>query len=216
MSACPTTSPDLPTDLRPEPRPELLSEAVDIRPLAEHDAHLVSEVFEGLSPLSRFLRFHTPTPRLSRTLVQALAAVSDGARGAFVALDGGRAVGLAQWARDPGCATRAELAVAVVDAHQGHGVGRRLLGALAEAMPAQGIHELVCVVHSENRLVAQALRRAGAHRDPDGSLVIRVAHARSALRAAPKGKAPASAVVLPWADAVPRPRTPAGGEQQRR
>ena len=94
MSACPTTSPDLPTDLRPEPRPGLLSEAVDIRPLAEHDAHLVSEVFEGLSPLSRFLRFHTPTPRLSRTLVQALATTVRVARDAAAKREASRVIDL--------------------------------------------------------------------------------------------------------------------------
>ncbi len=178
-----------------------------IRPLRPGEEHLVRQVFEGMSLGARFMRFHSPTPRLTAATLRALATVEYGVRGAVVALVNGRAVGLAQWVRDPEHARRAELALAVADAHQGVGLGRTLVARLAEELPAQGIHELACVVHHENQRVRHTLRRLGARREPGGALVVPV----TALF----GEAEATAVVLPWTDAVPGPRTPAGDSARR-
>lgn len=178
-----------------------------IRPLRSGEEHLVRQVVEGMSLGARFLRFHAPTPRLTAATLRALASVEEGVRGAVVALVDGRAVGLAQWARDPAHSRRAELAIAVADAHQGVGLGRTMVARLAEEMPAHAIHELVCLVHHENDRVRQTLRRLGARREPEGALVLPV----TALL----GDAERTGIVLPWTDAVPGPRTPAGDSARR-
>lgn len=179
------------------------SAAAVIRPLLAGEEHLVREVFDGLSSDARYLRFHTPTPRLTDAALRSLATVEKGVRGAMVALVGGHAVGLAQWARDPARPQRAELAMAVADAHQGRGNGRALLTRIAEEVAAHGIDELVCHVHHENARVGRMLRRLGARRAADGVLVVPVALLN--------GEARAMSAVLLWTDAVPGPRTPAGG-----
>lgn len=205
---CPCTAIITPTTVGQHAIGPSTARTTDVRQLRAGEEHLVRQVFEGLSHDARFMRFHAPTPRLTSAALRALATVEDGSRGALVALADGGAVGLAQWARDPACARRAEMAMAVVDAHQGRGIGRALVTRLAEVLVHQGIQELVCLVHHENARVRGMLHRLGASRVPDGALVLPVA--------ALNGEAGRTGVMLPWSDAVPGPRTPASGPTRRR
>jgi GNAT superfamily N-acetyltransferase len=56
---------------------------------------------------------------------------------------------------------RAEVAFAVVDAHQGRGIGTVLLDRLARIARAQGIEELHAEVLADNTAMLQVFRRSG-------------------------------------------------------
>jgi GNAT superfamily N-acetyltransferase len=109
-------------------------------------------VFAGLSPRSRYLRFHSPVPRLPASVRARLVDV-DGIRNAAVVAEVGepghrQPVGLAQ-IFGPGEGT-ADVAVAVVDAWQRRGIGRRLLTAAAALAEQLGYAELRGMVLPEN------------------------------------------------------------------
>ncbi|HLU59910.1 MAG TPA: GNAT family N-acetyltransferase [Pseudonocardia sp.] len=109
----------------------------------------VDAVFAGLSPRSRYLRFHAPVPHLSDAVRARLVDI-DGARHAAVVaeVDGGGPIGIAQ-VFGPGHGT-ADVAVAVVDAWHRRGVGRRLLTAVAALAEQIGYTELRGAILPEN------------------------------------------------------------------
>ena len=118
----------------------------------------VDAVFAGLSPRSRYLRFHSPVPRLPASVRTRLVDI-DGRRHAAVVAEvhGLGPIGLAQVFGD-GHGT-ADLAVAVVDAWQRRGIGRRLLTAVAALAEEIGYTELRGSVLPEN-VAMQRLARS--------------------------------------------------------
>jgi GNAT superfamily N-acetyltransferase len=100
-----------------------------VRPLARGEADVLQDVFDGMSLWSRYQRYHTAMTRLTPANRAALSAVDGRRRIVFVA----ERIGPHGWvAEGVGhlVATgdgRAEVAVEVVDAAQGRGVGRTLL-----------------------------------------------------------------------------------------
>ncbi|HXV94750.1 MAG TPA: GNAT family N-acetyltransferase [Pseudonocardia sp.] len=149
-----------------------------IRPLGRDDGAAVDAVFAGLSARSRFLRFHTPVPRLTRSIRDALLDVDGRRHAALVAelpsRDGMRPIGIARLIGTG--ATAAETAVAVVDAWQGHGVGRRLLEALGALALDLGYTELHGLALPENDRVIRLLERVfpgSTRRWDDGAVRVR-------------------------------------------
>ncbi|GLZ45689.1 hypothetical protein Acsp06_18740 [Actinomycetospora sp. NBRC 106375] len=138
-------APDRPSGLRASGRPP----TVTLRELGPGETGVLDTVFAGLSDQSRYLRFHGATPRLTGAVRRTLAAV-DGRRHIAVAAFGpdGEPVGIARLIsvglRD------AELAIEVVDAWQGRGVGRRLLTAVAARGREERYSRLVADVLTEN------------------------------------------------------------------
>jgi GNAT superfamily N-acetyltransferase len=120
-----------------------------LRELGPGETDVLDAVFAGLSAHSRYLRFHGATPRMTGTVRRKLAAV-EGRRHLAVAAfaPDGAPIGIARliWLglRD------VELAIEVVDAWQGRGVGRRLLTAVASRGRVEGYTRLVAVVLAEN------------------------------------------------------------------
>jgi ribosomal protein S18 acetylase RimI-like enzyme len=142
-------------------------DGITIRPLRDGDVETVEAVFERLGERSLALRFGAATPRLDGAELDALARV-DGTHHSLVAyVDGDpRPVGLAQLVRD---GASAEIAFAVADEHQGHGIGRILSRELAADARAAGIRELRANVRLENhRAVSLVARGAGRRLRPGG------------------------------------------------
>lgn len=146
-----------------------------IRPLAPGDRDTVRTVFDGLSAASRYRRFHGAVEALSDRMLDHLAAADGRDHLAVVAWVGrgrrARPVGLARLVRTS--ARTAELAVEVVDAAQGRGVGRRLVAWARATAPAHDLDVVVADVLVDNapmrRLVASTF--PGAQTTTDGHVV---------------------------------------------
>jgi len=116
-------------------------------------------VFAGLTTLSRFRRFHGAMPRMSATVRARLAAVDGRGHIAVAAFVDGEPAGIARLvAVGPG---RADLAVEVVDARQGRGMGARLVREVVAIGRARGISEVVARSDVENEASGRTLTAAG-------------------------------------------------------
>jgi RimJ/RimL family protein N-acetyltransferase len=132
--------------------------SVDVRPLDRADAGAVVDVvFAGLSPHSRFMRFHSPVPRLPPPVRTRLVDIDGRRHAAVVAWACGEPVGIARVIGGPGGA--ADLAVAVVDAWHRRGVGTLLLTAVTELAELLGHRELQGSVLPENVAMQRLARK---------------------------------------------------------
>src|SRR5690349_6221917 len=136
-----------------------LKSLVRIRELGpgDGDVAVVDEVFAGLSPYSRYLRFQAPVAELSAATRGSLTALDGRTHVALAAFTQGRPVGIVRII-DVGD-ERGELAVEVVDRWQGRGVGTRLLQAARDRATQLGYRELVGEVLAVNDAALGALRR---------------------------------------------------------
>ena len=132
------------------------------RPLDRGDRDTLQQVFDGLSADSRYLRFLTPTPRLSERLLQYLADVDHDRHAAWVAELDGQPVGIGRYVRDRAAPTVAEFAVEVIDAHHGRGLGRLLLNVLGAVAAANGV-ETFSYLFSPANVVSLAMVRPHLH-----------------------------------------------------
>ena len=117
----------------------------------------VDAVFAGLSARSRYLRFHSPTPRLTASARRVLTDVDGERHAAVCARIGGDPVGIARVIKTGGCG--AEIAVAVVDLWQRRGVGRRLLEELTSVAARLGVAELRGTVLPDNHAMLALVRK---------------------------------------------------------
>ncbi|NMO88952.1 GNAT family N-acetyltransferase [Actinomycetospora sp. TBRC 11914] len=142
---------------------------VTLRELGPGEYDVLDAVVAGLSPDSRVRRFLGPVPELAPAVRDALAAVDGRRHLAVAAFAGGRPIGIARLVgEEPG---RAELAVEVVDAWQGRGVGSRLARAVLDRGREAGFTTVVADVLAENP-AARGLARAlfpGLSGRPEGT-----------------------------------------------
>ena len=114
--------------------------------------------FEGLSPESRYFRFHG----FGRTDTVARAAVDASGvdRVSLVARHDHRVVGVCSYEglREPGVA---EIALAVADEDQRRGIGTRMLEQLAAIAAERGLSRFDASVLSTNRLMLRVFQNAG-------------------------------------------------------
>jgi len=151
-------------------------QAVTVHRLDQRDAgHAVDTVFTSLSPHSRYLRFHSPAPRLTAGVRAQLVDLDGCRRAAMVAEVAAPAgpvpIGIARLAGSG--SGPADVAVAVVDAWQRRGVGTRLFTALAGLAEEIGYTELHGAVLPHN-VAMQGLVHAtfpGARSAWDGDVV---------------------------------------------
>lgn len=122
---------------------------VYLRPLGIRDAEAVTAFHRGLSVESRYARFFGMTD-----LAQASAnlfAPTESKSGFFLGADlAGRLVAVAGYVRDADAQNRAEVAFAIADALQGHGLGTRMLERLGEIAQAEGIRVFNATVLTRN------------------------------------------------------------------
>jgi acetyl coenzyme A synthetase (ADP forming)-like protein len=137
--------------------------ALRLRPPGRADLEALVAFFAGLSPESRYLRFHGAISVDAHHLERFVEPDWD-AGGALIATlrDAGdeRIVALASWTRlrDP---HSAEIAFAVADELQGHGLGTRLLEQLAASAAGTGIERFVAEVLPGNRAMLSVFADAG-------------------------------------------------------
>jgi GNAT superfamily N-acetyltransferase len=149
---------------------------ITFRDLRRDDGEVLDAIVAELSPRSRYLRFHSPIPALSAGMRRALLEVDGHDRIAVVAeVDDGTPVGIARTIRDPRRPAEAGLAVAVADAWQRRGVGRRLVTAVVERAAAAGVRRLTARVLDENSAALglfRALFPVSLTRRDDDALVL--------------------------------------------
>jgi GNAT superfamily N-acetyltransferase len=154
-----------------------------VRPLTPSDRDLIARVFDGLSPRSRLLRFLAPMPRLPRRALDVLAAIDGTNHAAWVAMQDEEPIGVVRWVRDRTDPRRAEIAIEVVDAHQGRGVGRRLADVAVAGAAERGVERLTYDVDPTN---ASAIALVGGYathpRYEDGLLTGEIATPAPAKR----------------------------------
>lgn len=129
---------------------------VVLREVDATDGAVLREVFAGLSAESRYLRYLTAMPTLPAQVQRILNAVDGCCHVAVAAFVEDKPVGLARLIDLGG--HRAELAVEVVDARQGQGIGELLVRWVRDRAPGLGYTELVAATSAGNAR-AQALAR---------------------------------------------------------
>ncbi len=111
-------------------------------------------------------RFLAPKPRFTGTDLRYLTEVDGRDHYALVAVLADRPdvlVGVGRWIRDPERPERAEVAIVIGDALQGHGLGTALGLALADAARARGVRSFTATMLADNT-PAQRLFAVISHR----------------------------------------------------
>jgi GNAT superfamily N-acetyltransferase len=101
-------------------------------------------------------------PALPSRTLDTLMDVDQDRHVALIALVGGKPVGVVRYVRDVADPGVADLAVTVIDARQGRGLGRVLVTALRRCAAERGVRELHLDIHPENGRMASLARSLGA------------------------------------------------------
>ncbi len=135
-----------------------------IRPIKPEDAPLLIDLFENLSPQSRYHRFFSPVKKLSRDLLIRLTQIDYDRQICLIALDreagDEKMLGVGRVIMGPD-RHDAEFSVAVGDPWQGRGIGRKLLEHCIRAGRDSGVKILYGHVLSENRQMIHLGRELG-------------------------------------------------------
>lgn len=126
----------------------MVRDDIRVRRVAPEDAPELERFYAGLSADSRASRFHGACRGISHALAGGFASADHRTRDGFVAMADGRIVG--HLALEPLGSGSEELAVAVDDGVQHHGVGTLLLVAAVASARLRGIRRLVAWVRAEN------------------------------------------------------------------
>lgn len=144
---------------------------IAFRVLEQWDVPLIEAMSADVSPHSLAQRFFVGTPQIPRAMLRQLSELDHERHEAVIAQVGTRVVGLAQYARPKGSRDTAEFAVLVADRWQHAGIGRRLVGMLAELALARGITAFEANVLVDNlparRMVASHWPAVTPTRDDD-------------------------------------------------
>lgn len=135
---------------------------LSVAPLHPHDAAATQAFIAGLSPDSRYRRFHVGIPMLPPALLARLVDIDQVSHVALAARVPGlpALVAEARYVVDEQ-AVGAEFAVTVADAWQGLGLGRQLLQRLARRARSQGLRLLHGDVLADNRAMRGLVERLG-------------------------------------------------------
>lgn len=141
------------------------------------DADAVAAMHERCSEQTRYRRYLTGVGQWRDLSLRRL---TGGHRGATLVVmsEDGSIVALGNVFPDPGDAHAAELAEIVEDAHQGRGIGSRLLRHMLELAQRLGFQNVVATVLAENAQMLAVLEKTGLDwsREPDdGVLTMRAA-----------------------------------------
>jgi len=144
---------------------------VEIRALGQGDRETLRAFYASLSDESRYRRFFQGLHDVPDGVLRHLADADGCDHVVLVAVIGDSVVGEAQYVRlhaEPGAA---EVSVAVSDDHQGHGIGRQLLGALGIVARGAGIDTFTYTVLPMNRPALALFRSFGGRHGWDEGMV---------------------------------------------
>ncbi len=127
--------------------------------LAAGDTSTVRDVFDGLGPESRYLRYHGVKPQLSEQEVRYFSEVDHHDHEAVVAVAGTEPVGIAFYVRRHDDVRAADVAVEVVDEWHRQGIGSRLLRTLARRAREEHVDRLYGTILQSNVAMMETLRR---------------------------------------------------------
>jgi RimJ/RimL family protein N-acetyltransferase len=138
-------------------------DVVRLRQVRPQDAPALARAYANLSSQSRYQRFFTPAPELSETMLMHATEVDHENHEALVAVPllSSEIVGECRFVRLADRPDTADLAVTVVDAWQGRGVGSALLARLSERALEAGIDYFTAEVLAENRTMLAMLPSLG-------------------------------------------------------
>lgn len=132
-----------------------------IRPIRPDDGDLLIAFFERLGPESRYYRFFRIKDSLEPEEVEYFTHVDYDQRMALVALLDGEMIAIGRYDNEPDDPGHAEVAFAVVDEHQGRGLGTRLLELLTGFARDNGVTGFRAFVLGENRQMMRVFRNSG-------------------------------------------------------
>jgi GNAT superfamily N-acetyltransferase len=136
---------------------------IEIRPIEPDDKEALASGFDRLSERSRYRRFLSPRGPLTAAELRYFTEVDHQNHEALVAVDPqtGEGVGVARFVRSEEDSEVAEMAVAVADDWQGHGVGSRLTAALAKRARQEGISSFTALALAQNDAMVNLLEELG-------------------------------------------------------
>jgi RimJ/RimL family protein N-acetyltransferase len=146
---------------------------VDVRQLQPGDREGLAAAVARLSDRTRYLRFATAKPRLSKRELDFLVDVDHHRHEAIVAIDPTtrRGVALVRYIQVSGEPGVAEIAATVADNWQGHGLGTELLAQIAARARDNGFSALrASVLASNQRSIAMLLAAGFAPLSGGGAL----------------------------------------------
>ena len=153
---------------------------VRLSPLVPSDRPALMTVFHELSPRSRYLRFFHMM-NSNEDLIDELVDVDYVNDFGWIATDlddpAEPAIGSASYVRHDDEPTTASIAITVVDAYHGRGIGRLLLGALIVAATESGVEYFVADLLSDNSAARGLLDRLDVSWQDDSGIL----HTRFAL-----------------------------------
>ena len=133
---------------------------VRLRAVRSTEAAAVLTLFDGLSERSLYYRFMTAR-RLTLPDAEKIVNVDYTSQMVLVAERGDTLCGLAGYYRDPARPERAEVAFAIADAVQGHGLGTRMLERLAEIARERGVRAFDAFVLGDNLAMMDVFLQSG-------------------------------------------------------
>ena len=142
-----------------------------VRPVTGDDKALIVDRFERLSERSRYLRFLSPMPALSRGQLAYLSELDHRDHVAIGILDGTQPVVIARWVRFDDDPAAADVALAVIDEYQRRGVGRIVIEVLALLARHRGIRWMHFDLLAENTAMHSLLDRFDAVSTSAGPVV---------------------------------------------
>jgi len=149
-------------------------DVVRVRQVRPADAHRLARAYANLGEQSRYRRFFTLMPELSAGTLSWASEVDHEDHEALVAtpLLSPEIVGECRFVRSDDQPDTADLAVSVVDAWQGRGLGSVLLARLSERALELGVKRFTADVLAENRTMLALLPDLGRSEiERDGSVV---------------------------------------------
>jgi GNAT superfamily N-acetyltransferase len=137
-----------------------------LRPLRHGETEPLIAVFDAMSADSRYSRYLSGTHSLSPAMLRALSAVDGDRHVAWLASIHEVPVGIARYVRTGPCV--AEVALEVVDEHQGRGLGAVLLDTVTTLAAASRIRRLQATLLGSNHASRHLLDQVGLSLRPSG------------------------------------------------